>query len=126
VEGHPGVHLPDLARAVNNLSARLAAVGRTRDALAAANEAVAMCDSLPQASPDSYLAELGNALDRRFIRLARLNRGEEARAPAVGAVSVYRDLARRFPDAHRPNHARNLHCPAGVLGARAGDRAPLP
>jgi hypothetical protein len=58
----PGAFGPDLAASLNNLSVRLAGVGRREDALAAIEKAVTLRSVLAAKWPDAYRQDLDQSL----------------------------------------------------------------
>jgi tetratricopeptide (TPR) repeat protein len=105
----PDAFLPDLAMSLNNLSIRLADVGRREDALAASEEAVVIRRTLAEARPDAFLPNLASALNNLGIRLAALGRPEDALAASEEAAGHYRTLAEARPDAFLPDLAMSLN-----------------
>jgi tetratricopeptide (TPR) repeat protein len=91
-----------LARSLNNLSNRLADLGRREEALAAIEEAADIYRELAAARPDAFRPDLASSLTNLANRLAGLGRREEALAAIEEAVTAYRELAARWPDAY--NH----------------------
>ncbi|MET9314637.1 tetratricopeptide repeat protein [Kribbella sp. NPDC003505] len=103
---------PLLAEALTNLSMNLAAAGERERALATAQEAVALHDSVPE--------DLAFAVDNLGSRLADVGRADDALAAARRAV----DLS--DPATHRPDLARrlgNLHL--RLIGVGRWDEAAM-
>ena len=98
-----------LAGSLNNLSVRLADLGRREDALAAIQEAVAICRELAAARPDAFRPDLAMSLNNLAVRLADLGRREDALAAIEEAAGIYRELAAARPDAFRPDLAMSLN-----------------
>jgi len=77
----PNAALPDLARSLNNLSLRLADLGRREDALAAIEEAVDIRRRLaaanPAGDPDRFAEPARNALTNLTVDLRDLGRSEQ-------------------------------------------------
>ncbi|WP_438269984.1 tetratricopeptide repeat protein [Pseudofrankia inefficax] len=96
-------------RLLNNLSVRLAALGRREDALSAINEAVDLYRDLAAARPDAFGPDLAMSLNNQSVRLAALGRREDALSAINEAVDLYRDLAAARPDAFRPDLAMSLN-----------------
>ena len=94
-----------LARSLNNLSVRLADLGRREDALAAIQEAASICRELAAARPDAFRPDLAASLNNLSVRLADLGRREDALAAIQEAAAIYRELAAARPDAFRPDLA---------------------
>ena len=86
---------------LNNLSVRLADLGRREEALAAIQEAVTIRRELAAARPDAFRPDLATSLNNLSVRLADLGRREEALAAIQEAVTIRRELAARWPDAHQ-------------------------
>ncbi len=97
------------ARYANNLSIRLADLGRREEALAAIEEAVEIRRALAAARPDAYRPDLAMSLNTLSLRLADLGQREEALAAVEEAAEVYRALAAARPDAFRPDLATSLN-----------------
>ncbi|MFJ9847582.1 tetratricopeptide repeat protein [Kitasatospora sp. NPDC101155] len=114
-EANPDAYLPDLARALNNLSIRLAEAGRREEGLAPIREAVEIRRVLAAANPDAYLPDFAGSLNNLSIRLAEVGRREEGLAPIREAVDILRTLAEVDPDA-LPGLARALSSLSGRLG----------
>jgi hypothetical protein len=115
----PDAFLPDLAAALSNLSARLGALGRHEDGLAAGEEAVGHFRTLAQAHPEVFLPNLAMALGNLSRRLAALGRHEDALTASEEVVGHFRTLAQAHPDAFLPDLAQalnNLSIPLGALG----------
>ena len=108
VDGQPDALRSDLARSLNNLSNRLADVGRREDALAAIEEAVTIRRELAAARPDEFRPGLAGSLNNLSARLAGLGRPEDALAAGEEATNIYRELAAARPDAFRPDLAMSL------------------
>ena len=90
------------------LSIRLGDLGRPEEALAAIEEAVAICRQLAQTRPDALLPDLATMLNNQSGHLNGLGRREEALAAIEEAVAICRQLAQARPDALLPDLARSL------------------
>jgi tetratricopeptide (TPR) repeat protein len=99
----------ELARGLNDLSLRLADLGRREDALAAIDEAVEVYRELAAARPAAFRPDLASALNNLSLRLADLGRREDALAAIGEAVEAYRELAAARPAAFRPDLASALN-----------------
>ncbi|MFI1067734.1 tetratricopeptide repeat protein, partial [Streptomyces spororaveus] len=108
-KANPDAHLPNLARALNNLSNCLGEVSRHEEGLTAVQEAVAIRRDLAEADRDAHLADLAMTLNNLAIRLGEMGRHEESLAPIQEAVGYYRDLAEVSRDAHLPDLAGALN-----------------
>ena len=97
---------------LNNLSVRLADLGRREDALAAIQEAVGIYRELAAARPDAFRPDLATSLNNLSVRLADLGRREEALAAIQEAVTIRRELAARWPDAYRHELEQSLQVAA--------------
>ena len=86
----PGGFLPDLAASLNNLSVRLAELGRLDEALVLMQEAVSHYRALTRESRKAFLPDLALSLSNLSEILAELGRPEEAKAVAQEAVSLGR------------------------------------
>ena len=82
---------------MNNLGNQLAEVGRFEDALAAADEAVAVYRELVSARPDAYRPDLAAALGNLGIGLSDVGRLEDALRlmGELGIVGVVRGKTTR-------------------------------
>ncbi|MFE7059461.1 tetratricopeptide repeat protein, partial [Streptomyces californicus] len=121
-EADPGAHLPDLARALSNLSVRLGEMGRQREGLEAVEEAVRHYRALAEANLDAHLPNLASALNNLSIRLGEVGRRAEGLGAVEEAVRHYRALAEADPGAHLPDLASalsNLSVDLGEVGRRA-------
>ena len=98
-----------LAASLNNLSVRLAGLGRREDALAAIQEAVTIRRELAAARPDAFTPDLAMSLNNLSADLAALGRREDALAASQEAADAYRVLAAARPDAFSPDLAMSLN-----------------
>jgi hypothetical protein len=115
-ESDPAV-AAELARMLGNLGIRLGEVGRREEALAAAQEAIAIYRQLAEASPAAHLPDLAGSLNNLGVSLTDVGRREEALAAAQEAIAIYRQLAEASPAAHLPDLAGSL----SNLGNRLGE-----
>jgi Tetratricopeptide repeat len=97
-----------LAMALNDLSVRLAGLGRREEALAAVEEAVSIRRELAAAHPDAFHADLAMSLNNLSACLAGLGR-QEALAAVEEATGLYRELAAAHPDAFHADLAASLN-----------------
>ena len=107
----PDAFTPDLATSLDNLSVRLAGLGRPEDALAAIQEALTLRRQLPAARPDAFTPDLAGSLMTYGVRLTELSRHRDALAADREALALYRRLHAAHPDAFRNdlvNALRNL------------------
>ncbi|MFH8471254.1 tetratricopeptide repeat protein [Streptomyces sp. NPDC018000] len=114
-------YLPDLARALNNLSVDLGEAGRREEGLAAIQEATGHYRTLAEADPDAYLPDLAMSLNNLSVRLGEVGRREEGLAASQEAVRIRRTLAETNPDAYLPDLAaslNNLSVDLGAVGRR--------
>jgi tetratricopeptide (TPR) repeat protein len=105
-----------LASSLNNLSGRLAYLGRPEDALAAIEEATGIRRELAAARPDAFRPDLASSLNNLALRLGEWGRPEDALAAIEEATGIYRELAAARPDAFRPELAGSLNNLAVILG----------
>jgi hypothetical protein len=106
---------------------RLANAGRREQALAPAEEAVAIRRRLAEANPDAYLPNLAQSLNILGIVLLELGRREQSLAVVEEAVAIRRRLAEANPDAYLPDLAQslnNLGMRRALLGRREQALAP--
>ena len=89
----PDRYCPGLAGALSNLGVSFLELGRPADALAPAEEAVALCRELAASSPDRCCAELAIRLSNHSQVLWALDRSAEA--------AVARDEADAICDSSR-------------------------
>lgn len=106
-EGEPERHLADLAGALFTLGGALDQLGRYRETLPPAEEAVTICRELADADP-GYLPDLAHSLGNLATTLDRLGRGRQALAPSEEAVTICRELADTHPDHHLADLAQSL------------------
>lgn len=111
----------ELARRLSNLGVRLSQLNRREEALAAAQEAVALRRALARARPDAFNPDLAASLSNLGNRLSALNRREDALAAEQEAVALRRVLAQARPDAFNPDLARSL----SLLGDRLEEAGQL-
>ncbi|GAA4727182.1 tetratricopeptide repeat protein [Phytohabitans rumicis] len=88
----PDTYLGGLAKALNNHSAALSAVGQNRKALAVIEEAVALRRPLAETDP-SWLPDLAASLENHATTLQNLGRARQAPAPQREAASIRDRLA---------------------------------
>ena len=101
----------------NNLSVALSALGQRKEALAAAEEAVAIRRRLAVQNPQAYEPYLAGSLNNLANRLSDLGRRKEALAAAEEAAELYRRLAGQNPQAYEPDLAGSLNTLANRLSA---------
>ena len=95
---------------LNNLSNRLAGLGRREEALAAIGEAVTVYRQLAAAPARRVHPRPRHVAEQPVgARLAELGRREEALAAIDEAVTAYRQLAAARPDAFTPDLAMSLN-----------------
>ncbi|MEU8951881.1 SAV_2336 N-terminal domain-related protein, partial [Streptomyces sp. NPDC048489] len=100
---------PEQARHFTALAEHQWRTGRHAEALATADEAIAIYRRLASDNPPSYQPDLASSLNNLSIRLGELRRHEDALTAIEEAVTVYRDLAAARPDAFLPNLASSLN-----------------
>ena len=91
------------------LVSRLAELGRWKESLAAAEEAVQIRRRQAEADPGAFRPALAQALNDQTSPLGILGRWEGARASAEEAVQIRHDLARDSPDTFLPELALSLN-----------------
>lgn len=99
---------PELASALNDLSARLSAMGHRKEALEAVSKAVCIRRDLAALRPSVFRSDLAESLSNESNRLSALGRHKEALKSAGEALKIRRDLDRRRPDLYGPGLARSL------------------
>ncbi|MFF4779097.1 tetratricopeptide repeat protein [Microtetraspora fusca] len=105
----PDAYLPALATSLNNLSVRLAEVGRREEGLAAIQRAVEIRERLAEANPDAYLPALATSLNNLSAQLGEIGRRQESLAAIQRAVEIRERLAEANPDAYLPDLATSLN-----------------
>ena len=109
---------------LHNLANRLSDVGRSGEALEAAQEAVRLRRGLAQASPAAYTPALARSLNDLANILSGAGRLGEALEVAQEAVRLRRGLAQESPAAYTPDLAASLNNLATfLLGAGRGGEA---
>jgi tetratricopeptide (TPR) repeat protein len=93
-------------------SERLARAGRHRDAIAPAEEAVALLRTLAVSNPARYEREFAGTLGNLGTVLAEAGRHQDALVPTEEAASIYRRLATDDPT----NYLHDLATALGNLG----------
>mgnify|MGYP002620231416 CR=1 FL=1 len=94
---------------LNNLSVRLADLGRHAEALTAAEESASIFRHLAKKNSDTHLPGLATSLTNLSSALRRAGRHTEALTSIEEAVTIYRRLAEKDPDTHQPGLAMALH-----------------
>ena len=102
------------ARYLHSLANRLSGVGRSGEALEAAQEAVGLYRELVEASPAAYTPDLAASLNNLANILSGVGRSGEALEAAQEAVGLYRELAEASPAAYTPDLARSLNNLANI------------
>jgi tetratricopeptide (TPR) repeat protein len=105
----PAAFEPDLARALNNLSAALSHLRRQAEALAATTEAAEIRRRLAGVNPAAFEPDLASALNNLGMMLSNVGRGEEALAATTEAAEIYRRLVGVNPAAFEPHLATALN-----------------
>jgi len=103
----------DMARTLNNLSPRLADLGRHEEALSTIEEAVAGYRHLV-ATRNAFRRELAASLNNLSLCLADLHRPEDALAAIEEATTILWQLGRDRPNAIVPDLATSLWALAWV------------
>ena len=91
---------PIAAGALNNLSNRLADLGRPEEALSAIEQAVQRYRALAEARPDAFTPDLASSLALYGVRLTEAHQAEAALAVDREAVALYLVLHRLDPDTY--------------------------
>jgi len=97
---------------LNNLSLRLADLGRRVPALEAIEEAVEISRRLAQARPDAFLPDLAMSLNN----LSDLDRRESALEAIQEAVEIYHRLAELYPEVFAQALADSLQVREQLIG----------
>ncbi|WP_143224277.1 tetratricopeptide repeat protein, partial [Actinomyces oris] len=93
---------------LHNLANRLSDVGRSGEALEAAEEAAGLFRALVEASPEAYTPDLAMSLNNLANRLLGVGRRGEALEVAEEAEGLYRVLVEASPEAYTPDLAMSL------------------
>ena len=96
------------AMSLNNLANRLSALGRSEEALQAAQDAVDIRRNLAAQRFDVFRPRLSSSLNNLATKLSDLGRREEALLAAREAVDIRRDLAAQRPDSFQSDLAMSL------------------
>jgi hypothetical protein len=110
----------ELAKCLNNLAVRLAAVGE--DALETIQEAVRIKREVA-GDVAADLASLALSLNNLAVRLARSGDREGALQAIAESVALRRELADRYPDVYLPGLALSLNNQAAYVGSADPGRA---
>ncbi len=105
----------------NNLSVSLSALGRRKEALEVAREAMEIRRRLASENPQAFEPDLAMSLNNLATSLSYTGRREEALKIAREAVKISRRLARKNPQAFEPDLAVSLANFAALL-SDAGQR----
>ena len=97
------------AMSLNNLSNRLLAAGRPKEALTAIEVAEGVYRNMADEWPDRFRPELATSLHNSSACLSTVGRPRDAVAKAEEAVAICSDLADARPDAYQPDLADSLH-----------------
>ena len=100
---------------LHNLANRLSDVGRSGEAVEAAEEAAGLYWALVEASPEAYTPDLAMSLNNLAKILSGLGRWGEALEAAEEAVGLYRALVEASPAAYTPGLAMSLSNLASIL-----------
>uniref|UniRef100_UPI0026ED7943 tetratricopeptide repeat protein n=1 Tax=Actinomyces oris TaxID=544580 RepID=UPI0026ED7943 len=102
---------------LHNLAIRLSGVGRSVEALEAAQEAVGLFRELVENSPEDHAPGLAGSLNNLANILSGLGRSGEALEVSQEAAGLYRELAQASPAAYTPDLALSLNNLASKLSA---------
>jgi tetratricopeptide (TPR) repeat protein len=105
------------AAVLNNLGGTLSALGKRKEALAAAQQAVALYRGLMLQSPVPSQRDFAAALNNLGGTLSALARHKEALAATREAVELYRSIASQHPKDFQQNLASALNNLSGRLSA---------
>ena len=108
---------------LHKLANRLSGLGRSGEALEAAQEAVRLRRALAQGSPEAYTPDLAGSLNNLANILSALGCRGEALEAAQEAVELFRVLVQGSPEAYTPDLARSLSNLANILSGlgRSGE-----
>jgi tetratricopeptide (TPR) repeat protein len=105
------------AALLNNLANRLRDLGRHKEALTAAEQAVRLCRALAPARPDAFTPNLARSLHSLATMLSDVGRPEEALTVSEEAVRLYRALVASRREAFTRDLAALLNNFANNLNA---------
>ena len=94
---------------LHKLANRLSGLGRSGEALEAAQEAVRLRRALAQGSPEAYTPDLAGSLNNLANILSALGCRGEALEAAQEAVELFRVLVQGSPEAYTPRLAMSLN-----------------
>ena len=94
---------------LHKLANRLSGLGRSGEALEAAQEAVRLRRALAQGSPEAYTPDLAGSLNNLANILSDVGRSGEALEAAQEAVELFRVLVQGSPEAYTPRLAMSLN-----------------
>ncbi|KAG8952412.1 hypothetical protein FRC03_012131 [Tulasnella sp. 419] len=103
------IHLPQLAKLINQSCSTLRTRHRPETITLALQEIVEIYRYLEEKESKTYLSLLGLSLHDLCRDLARPNRFDEAAKAGEEAVNIYRELVMHSGDVHLPQLARMLH-----------------
>ncbi|KAG8925979.1 hypothetical protein FRC02_009292, partial [Tulasnella sp. 418] len=103
------IHLPQLAKLINQSCSTLRTRHRPETITLALQEIVEIYRYLEEKESKTYLSLLGLSLHDLCRDLARPNRFDEAAKTGEEAVNIYRELVMHSGDVHLPQLARMLH-----------------
>jgi tetratricopeptide (TPR) repeat protein len=106
---NPAAYEPVLARSLNELSVRLAAVGRSEETLATIHEAVEISRRIADANHAAYSPYLASSLNNLSESLAGAGRSKEGLAASEESVKLRRRLVVSNPEAYEPDLANSLN-----------------
>ena len=108
---------------LHKLANRLSGLGRSGEALEAAQEAVRLRRALAQGSPEAYTPDLAGSLNNLANILSALGCRGEALEASQEAVELYRALVQGSPEAYTPDLAMSLNNLANRLSdvGRSGE-----
>ena len=108
---------------LHKLANRLSGLGRSGEALEAAQEAVRLRRALAQGSPEAYTPDLAGSLNNLANILSDVGRSGEALEAAQEAVELFRVLVQGSPEAYTPRLAMSLNNLANILSdvGRSGE-----
>ena len=113
----PRAHEAGLSDSLNNLANRLSDLGRSEEALAAAQEAVKVDGRLARINPAAHAPDLASSLCNLGLRFSELGRFEEGLSAAQEAVQFWRLLAAADPEAYEADLAMALNILGAILSS---------
>ena len=95
---NPAEYEPQLADALHNLSIAYDEVGNREQALASAQDCLALNRNLAEQDPETYKPDLASALNVLSVALDEMGQPTQAMQASMESVEAFRKLADQYPD----------------------------